>query len=124
VTVTITLTEVRSVTGANLYRVKQDTSAATHISNSVFVYNTEDESYGHVATVFDIENISCLSKSAAETAGDDNYRLSTVTKDWETLDLALEFSSYNKSRIQELIEDYATYADTFAGTTVTVYTSA
>jgi hypothetical protein len=124
VTVTITLTEVRSVTAENLYRVKQDTSAPTHISASIFVYNTEDESYGHVATVYDMENISSLSHAAAETAGDDSYRLATVTKDWETLDLASEFSSYNKARVQWLIDEYDTYTSTFAGTTTTVYTSA
>ena len=123
-TVSLTITEVRSVTAENLYRVKQDISAPTHISASVFVYNTEDETYGHVATVFDMENIVSTSHAAAETAGEGSYRLATVTRDWETLDLATEFSSYNKARVQWLIDEYAVYTSTFAGTTTTVYTSA
>jgi hypothetical protein len=71
-----------------------------------------------------MENISSLSHSAAEIAGEDYYRLTTVTKDWETLDLATEFSAYNKERLQWLIDEYNTYTSTFAGTTTTVYTSA
>lgn len=123
-TVSVTLKETRSVTEGNLYRVKQEITASTHISDHIFVFNTADETYAHVANVFDMENITSESKSAAETAGEDHYRLPDVTKDWETLDLATEFSSYNKERIQWLLDEYSVYTSTFAGVTTTVYTSA
>jgi hypothetical protein len=124
VTVSITLKETKSVTEANLYSVKQEITASDDISDSIFVFNTTDETYAHVATVYDMENIASESKAAAETAGEDHYRLAAVTKEWATLDLATEFSAYNQARVQWLIDEYSVYTTTFAGVTTTIFTSA
>lgn len=122
--VSITLYEKREVTGTNLYSVNQKITASTHIDKSIFVFNTADETYAHVATLFDMENIASDSKVEAEAAGEDQYRLAEVTKTWSTMDMATEFSAYNKSRLQSLIDEYDVYTSSFEAITTTVYNSA
>ena len=122
-TVSVTLVETRTIEAGNLYRVKHAISASVHISDHVFVFNTADESFSHVATVYDIEKIASMTKAAAETADDEYYRLDTVTRDWDSLDMASEYAVYNKQRLQSLVSDYEVYSTTFAGATTSVITS-
>ena len=123
-TVSITLLETRSVEAGVLYRVKQEITASVDISASVFVFRTDTRLFSHVATVYDMEKLESTSIEEAEEAGDEFYRLDEVTKDWESLDTSLEFSSYNKLRLNSLVDEYEVYTNTFAGTTTTVITSA
>jgi hypothetical protein len=122
-TMALTLVETRSVTSGNLYRVKQAITTPTHISTSIFVFNTATAEYSHVAMVYDMETVASTSKAAAEIAGEDTYRLAEVTKDWDSLTTASEFSAYNKLRIQALLDEYEVFSASFSGVTTTVYTS-
>lgn len=122
-TISIEYEEERSIEAGNLYQVKQEVTAATGISTSIFVFNTEDETFSRVATVYDIEKITSTSKSEAETAGEDYYRSDTVTRAWESLDTAIEYSNYNRTRIQWLIDEYDSFTGSFEGDVTVTLTS-
>jgi hypothetical protein len=123
-TVSVTLVETRTVETGPLYRVKHDVTASVHIDAHVFVFSTDTETFSHVATVYDMEKITCTTLAAAQTAGDEFYRLDEVTKDWVSLDTAAEFAAYNKQRLQFLVTEYEAYTTSFAGVTTTTITSA
>jgi hypothetical protein len=122
-TVSLTYDEERTVEDGNLYQVKQTVTNADNISANIFVFKTVDETFAHVATVYDLEKIASVTKVEAETAGEDYYRLDTVTRSWESLDTATEYSNYNQTRIQWLVNEYAAFTDTFAADVTITLTS-
>lgn len=112
-TISITYDEERTIEEGNLYQVKQSVTASVGIDTNVYVFNTDDETFSRVAVVYDMEKIASTSKAEAETAGEPCYRSDTVTKAWESIDTAIEFSNYNRTRLQWLVDEYDTFVTSF-----------
>jgi hypothetical protein len=99
----------------NLYRVNIVVDSAVDITPDIFVYETVSENFSHVALPWDIDNIPYTSLAAAQTAGANYYRLSTVTRDFTTVLAADEFSRYTRGRIAWLVNEYIDDVATFVG---------
>ena len=111
---TVTHTQVRTIEAGPVFRTVDTVTAATNIDKEVFLFLTDDESFQNVCDVADMSYPASL--LAAQQAGATNYRLATVTKDYDDLDVAIDFSESLTSRLQSLVVAYQAATATFVGT--------
>lgn len=120
----LTLRQTQSLVAGNLFRVLDEITTTTDISQYAFVFTTETQAFSHVATVYDLEHIADTTYADAFAHGAEYYRLTTVQKDYPNQVKAEAFAAYTKSRLETLVGDYEEYTDGFAGVTTFVYTGA
>jgi hypothetical protein len=111
----------RSLNGQQ-YRVVSTILSGTGITPAVFVFATVDDSFSRVASVQDLADLQ-PSRAAAVTAGDEYYRLVTVTRDFDVLEDAQDFANYVKGRLPQLVIDYNLSVTAFVGTSTDVVSS-
>ena len=105
--VSITLKIEHTVEGSEdtvFYRVACEVPATEGIDLALFAFKTEDDSYGHPATVRDLE-LFPDSKNEAVNNGLDYYRLASVTRDFDAMVDAIAFSTNVRTRLQYLAND-------------------
>ena len=90
---------------------------------ALFVFTTADDEYSHVASSRDVLDYFD-SKSAALAAGNDFYRQPAATKEYTYIDVAEEFATSVRTRLQWLANTYDQVKDDFvdAGGTFTIET--
>lgn len=96
---TISLEQVRTnlVSG---FEVANTITAANEIPTELFVYKQADDSFSHVATLFD------LAYPTVNTPGTEFYRQDNATKVYDNATTALEFANHVKFRIDTLVNAY------------------
>ncbi len=120
-TVRLEVKQARSVEEDDIYRVVTLVEYNQGISRNIFVYNTETEEFQHVATPWDIENLP-NNRADALAEGDSYYRLTAVTRDFSTVELAQEFAAYTLGRISTLAREYNLAVTSFEGSGTYTYT--
>ena len=113
--VTIDYDQICSIEAGPLYRVRTTVSYVSGINAAIFVFNTELSTFQHVATTFDMENVTA-DHAHAVSEGHAYYRASSCDVSYDTQDAALEFVEYTAGRIQSLATDYSKAASEFEGT--------
>jgi len=110
-TISITVHQVTSVEGPDLYQVENEVTVATDVSDHIFVFNTDDV-FSHVATAYDMTTFP-LTKALAITAGLAFYRASSVIKTYNTIPDAANFADHSLQRVDELVSELKTLAAGF-----------
>lgn len=113
----ITHTQTRTIISGPMFRVSDVITAATDIPMAVFVFKVTDDTFSHVATVYDLSTYPDTREQAVE-AEQDFYRQTAVTKDWESLGTAIDFAESIKPRLKLLVKDFEKASDLFVGVTV------
>jgi hypothetical protein len=90
--------------------------AGSPAAAAVFVFKVADGLFDHVATVLDMQTLHDTLLEA-QTANQPYYRLTSVTKDWETSELAQDFADTLISRMKSLCQEYDINTSSFVGTT-------
>lgn len=120
--VSVTHSQIRSVQAGPAYRTLDTVTAAVGIQTQVFVFAVEDDSFQHVATVHNMQQL-LNTKAAAVLAGHDAYRLAVVQRDFESLSDAEEFGATLIERMKSLVVEYAEAINNFVGTTTATLSS-
>lgn len=121
--VTVTRTQIRSVLAGPTYRVQDTCDAATGMGRDIFVFSVSDDAFLYVATVHDMLTYA-VGKSAAVTAGQGQYRANQVTRNFSSLETAIEFAGSIRLRVKALCDAYNRAAADFTGSTTETVTSA
>ncbi len=119
--VRIDVEQVRSVLEGPVYRVRTAVIYNQGIDRRIFVFVTDTETFAHVASPWDLENIPA-SREAALSLGIDYYRLEEVTRDGDEIEEALDYATYTLARISSLTQAYELAVDQFAGAATSSYT--
>lgn len=121
--VSFTLRQTTSIQAGPLYRVKNEVTSATGASAATFVYKTSTQEFSHIAMAADIEQYP----DSYDTAFQDDvpfYRLTSVTRDWETISYAEGDLQVTRNRIQLLANDLNTLQGDFISDATVVITGA
>jgi len=121
-TVTLTHTQVKSVSPDAQFVVTDTVTAGVNAPVEVFVYLTETGVFHHVATAADLQAYG-TSRATAQTDGDTYYRLATMTATYAHLADAVELSALLISRLRGLCVEQDALLTGFAGTTTATVTS-
>ena len=121
-TVRIEMRQTRTLEADPIYRVKNLVTYASEIAKEVFVFNVATEAFSHVAFPYDMENVP-VGKAAAEAAGNSFYRLLEVTRDFDSLQGAMEFAVHSRGRVEFLADEYEIATEGFEGQDDYVYES-
>ncbi len=119
--VRIDVTQLRTVEEGPIYRVSTSVVYNTGIDRNIFVFNTETEEFEHVASPWDIENLP-TTQAQAILDNCDYYRQSSVIKDWDDIEEAIEFAAYTLSRVSSLAQQYELAESAFEGSGTYSYT--
>jgi hypothetical protein len=119
--VTINAT-VTNDTASGLYRVVAVVTAATDITQSVFVFDTVTAAFSRVATASDIGSYP-TDRATAQTNNAPYYLQPAVTRSFVALSDAGSFSESIQPRLKTLAKDHQAALDDFLGTTNLVVTS-
>lgn len=114
-TVSIDLTQIQSVEPGPVYRSDSEVTAATGIATELFVFQTADDVFSHVASVWDVDNIPAT-KATAIADGADYYREDQVVRDFSGIADAQNFSDYTRARLQVVVNEYNALSVGFEGT--------
>lgn len=101
----------------NVHRVQFQIIDAENIPRSVFVFDTENQNYLHVGTIFDLESWP-NNREDAVTDNKSFYRGNTVTRDFSNIADALNFETITKTRIKILVISWNKNVDSFTGTDI------
>lgn len=112
--ITIELTQIQSVEPGPIFRSDTAVTSTVGIDQEIFVFQTADDVFSHVASVWDMDNIPAT-KASAITAGSDTYRETQVVRDFAGIDDAQNFSDYARARTQSLATEYHTLSEGFEG---------
>ena len=112
--ITIELTQIQSVEPGPAYRSDTAVTSTVGIDQEIFVFQTADDVFSHVASVWDMDNIPAT-KADALTAGSDTYREIQVVRDFAGIDDAQNFSDYTRARTQLLATEYNELSEGFEG---------
>lgn len=82
--VTFTLHQVTAIVTGPAYSVTNEVTMATDASLAAYVFQTDTQTFSHYATAADIETWPD-SLTSATFSGAAFYRLSSVTRTWETV---------------------------------------
>lgn len=121
-TTTIDLRVVHSLEEGGIYRVKIDVIYASNIACEIFVFKTDCNTFSHVATPYDMENIPDITAEAAQLSGNNFYRQKEVTRDYDMVSTAEEYSLYTRGRVEYLAIEYPRALDDFVGSHDYTYT--
>jgi hypothetical protein len=120
--VTISIRETCTLEPDNLYQVREEVTASSEISSSIFVFRTVDQTFDHVAVPWDMENLQYENQDDAETNGAEFYRLDTVVRSFTQQSRALDFSGYTRARVNWLAGEYGSATHDFVGVRYYTYT--
>lgn len=112
--VRIEIHQARTVEEGPLYRIYTEVIHAVGISRAIFVFETESETFSHVATTWDMETFPDTLAEAQATAAN-YYRQDRCTKDYEEESVASSFAVYTRGRIDYLVRQYAGMQEDFIG---------
>jgi len=114
-TVEIKAQFVRSIPYESVYRVQVDIIDVVNIGFDVLVFNTEHDTFSHVATVYDLETYP-VGKEAAALVNASLYRGRGAQLNYRTIRDATGFEAITKSRLKILAVAHASIVDAFTGT--------
>jgi len=119
----ITATCTETQVDAQTYKVEFNVSDAGGIEKELFVMRVSDDSFSHVALVYDLKTFP-NSKQEALTKRLAFYRVSQMQRTFEVKPTAANFSTYTKQRLAFVTKDWAgdSVAE-FGGITTVVYSS-
>jgi len=120
-TVTIEIKQTNTVIEGPLYQVDTEVLRAENIEAEIFVLSTEDDSFNHVATTWDMQTYP-NTKQQAQAEGSPFYRVTQAVVPYDTVDTAVTAASYTLVRVDSLVRDYQTVNDDFIGFTERIYT--
>ena len=112
--VRIEVDQVRTLEEGPLYRVFTSVSHTVGIDRNIFVFSTETQTFEHVATTWDMENLP-VGREAALGVNTDYYRESSAQVDYESETTGTAAASYTLGRVQSLAIAYETMAESFVG---------
>lgn len=121
--VSFSLRQIATAHDGPIYRVKNQITSATNASPSVFVFKTATQTFSHYASVADMDTYPD-SYAAAVAAVAAFYRLTEVTRDWDTVAERNADVDLSRARVQALASDLSQLADTLTFDTTTVITGA
>lgn len=121
-TVHIEMRQIRTLEEGPVYRVKNKILYATGIQPEVFVFTVVDEEFSHVAYPYDMENVP-VGRDAGAQVGNNFYRASEVTRDYDTILKATEFAVHSRGRVSFLINEYELATEGFEGEDDYIYES-
>lgn len=113
---------VRDIPSDGVYRIKLDVIDVVNIEFDVLVFNTEDQTFSHVATVFDMETYPAGYEAAA-AAHVAFFRDRGVEMHFGTLNEATGFEQVTENRLKILAVAWKTVLDAFAGTEIVTASS-
>jgi hypothetical protein len=106
--------------GQPQYVSANEVPATIGIPLQLFVFNTTDASFSHVAAVNDIESYP-VGQAAGNTMNKPFYREAKVTRIFGDIVTAISFASHVKSRLTFLTNEYPSAQDKFLGETTTTF---
>ncbi len=117
--VSFSLRQVATALDGPIYRVKNEITAATNADPAVFVFKTANQTFSHYASAAEMEQWPDNYEDAVADALT-FYRLTEVTRDWDTVAEQNADVEITAARIQALATDLENIADdlTFDETTV------
>lgn len=90
------------------YQVQANVTGTVSIDDAVFVYRYSDQQYDHIATVLDMQTYpDALNPSFPF------YRQNTVTQQYTSGNLAIDFAQTIESRLTSLCQQYDVIASAF-----------
>lgn len=104
------------------YETHVEVVDAVGIGLDIFVANTEDATFSHVASVFDMETYPA-SQAAAAALNQKFFRGRSLTRTDSTISSAAEFERVTKSRIQLLADSWETAEAEFQTTELVTFVS-
>lgn len=113
--ISIDISQIQSVETGPKYRSDTTVTASTGIAQELFVFQTADDEFTHVASVWDVDNIPAT-KATAISLGSDYYRENQVVRDFLGVEDATEFSNYARARLQLVVNEYDLVSAGFEGT--------
>jgi hypothetical protein len=116
-TVTIKAQFVRSNPSEGLYRLQVDVIDVTNIDFDVLVFDTEDDTFSRVASVYDMETW-LVGKIPAETANHAYYRGRGAQVDFLSILDATAFESVSENRLKILAVAWNSIIEAFSGTDI------
>jgi hypothetical protein len=123
-TVSITLiqknTTKNDASGVPEYTSDNEVTASIGIPLQLFVFKVSDDSFSHVAMVFDLEEFPA-DKAQAESDGKAFYRKATAVRSFALISEALSFATHVDSRLQFLANDFPVAKDQFLGDSTTTF---
>jgi len=120
VTITLELRQVRTIEpGTNpdsgsLFKVLNTVVYADNIPKKIFVMNSDNDYFEHVATLWDMKNVPDT-KEEAERQSSQFYRHHIAYREYDTVAVAQHFAVYTRHRIEGLLDAYAEAAGDFPG---------
>ena len=113
--ITIELRQTQEVIpGVPMYRVTNKVTRSIGIEREIFVMNTETDYFEHVATVWHIDNTPA-SKEEATVIGSPYYLSDEAYREYPSIETALEFAVYTRSRTEGLARAYSEATGEFPG---------
>lgn len=113
---------VRSIPQDGVYRVQVDVIDAVNIGFDVLVFNTTNDTFSRVASIYDLETYP-VSKAAAESINAPYYLDRGAQLNYFTIRDATGFEAVTRERLKILAVAHASVVDAFAGTAYANITS-
>jgi len=104
-----------------LYRVTNEVVASEGISLALFVFETANDSFSHVATPRDLETYA-PDKNTAALEGTTYYRAALASLDFTRIEDAASFATIVRARLTALPNTYQQALSTFTGVETYVFT--
>lgn len=108
---------IRSIPAESVYRFQLDIIDVVNIDFDVLVFETENNTFSRVASVYDLESFP-VGRSAAMTAGLDYYRGRGAQLNFATIKDATGFETITRNRFKILAVAWASIVDSFEGTDI------
>ena len=112
--ISIELQQTRTVEAEDLFRVRNEVLVAEDIIPEVFVLNTEDDAFLHVAMVNELVRLP-RTKQEAEAEQEEHYLSAVASADYVEVATAVYAGEHVLDRVQHLVTTYANYETEFAG---------
>lgn len=115
--VTIKSQFIRAIPSDGVYQIKLDIIDVVNIEFDVLVFNTEDSTFSHVATVYDMETYP--TGHATAVAGNIAFfRDRGAELNFENINLATNFEQVTENRLKVLAVAWKSVLDAFTGTDI------
>ena len=112
---------VKTAPCPGIYKVAVDIIDAVNIDFDVLVFKSEDESYSHVATVYDLETWAL--DPTTVPGCDTFFRGRGAVVNFDNIAKADDFIAVTKGRLKILADKWDEIAGAFAGTEICAITS-
>jgi hypothetical protein len=112
--VQIDIHQERTVEEGPVFRVRTITIYTYGIDPNIFVHDVETDSFSHVATVWDILNVS-TDRTIAQVNLEPYYRKDSAVVDFASQAAAIDAAAYTVGRVASLAQLYDQMNTIFAG---------